>query len=226
MDPILSLVPISASLEQYFSSDGAEWRAMHMTVRPARRESVRIANGGEVADAEWRLSVHPGDQRTTERHDAHIGLASYHEAIDDDEASMGESIDLWVNAPTQTFQSTLETLRAGRLPAVIQLAVRGLEYGWEPDGSGKVWDVVANKHLPITNIQIHTPLVAPAVAESEAGLNEWGEVDATQVPPSQADINRLEAALLAQQRTLKESGTVLHWILGVLVVLVAFLLFR
>lgn len=226
MDPILSLVPVSASLEQYFSADGAERLSICMTVRPARRDSVRIASGGELADAEWRLSIHPGNQRTTEPYDAHIGIASYHEAIEDDEVSMGESVDLWVNAPGQTFQSTLKTLRSGRLPAVIQLAVRGLEYGWEPDGSGKVWDVVAKKHLPITNLQIHTPLVAPAVAESEARLNEWGEVDATQIPPSQADIKRLEAALLGQQRTLKESGTALHWILGVLVVLVAFLLFR
>jgi hypothetical protein len=86
-----------------------------------------------------------------------IGFLKYwpeSQSVDD---SRPETCHVSVALTQDVFGTLLSALQNGRLPKAIHIEAKGLEWGWEPDGSGVVWNVEASDALPIIEISFNVP---------------------------------------------------------------------
>jgi hypothetical protein len=75
-----------------------------------------------------------------------------------------------------------------------------VNYGWEPDGSGKVWDVEARPHVPVSRVEIVANLVPPPDMKEESADNFW--VDANRDSPEVAAAKATTQAIQVVQSRL------------------------
>lgn len=101
---------------------------------------------------------------------------------------------------SEAFDRVLAFVQAGRVPNSLTIEVQNLDYDWRPDGSGKVWDNLANPILPVTNISLEVPVSGP-IKEGE--------------PDDMSELMKL----------VRQSITLQKWMLGALIVATAALAF-
>lgn len=80
-----------------------------------------------------------------------IDLLSYIEPISSSDGFLdsGASYQATCQLPSEQIDELIAAARIGRLPASFDISVEGpgIEYGWEPDGSGMEWDNKNHNHL-------------------------------------------------------------------------------
>lgn len=81
----------------------------------------------------------PEEERT-------IGVLFYSKESSGDYYFSAEQCSIEAEINREIFNVLLSAVQAGRLPDWVNVTVRGLKYGSEPDGRGKIWDVNALGH--------------------------------------------------------------------------------
>ncbi|WP_168074249.1 hypothetical protein [Caulobacter sp. SSI4214] len=185
--PSIKLNVLSAKLTSTFgvgygvAGDG-KW-ALVFSVKPAFPDQLELGTGEEIGklgpsgEFDMRLTfrntepelVEWATERTkgvkdTFRSDEDIvcGTMSYHAewSSKDGLESTPASIVFDLYTPSEVMASLVRFAESGRFVKQISIEVRGLEYGWAPDGSVKKWaDNTDQKMLPVVNVSYELPLL-------------------------------------------------------------------
>lgn len=222
MRVILDFAPVrcGADLNQY--PDGSVPPTISMDLRIEPDEDIRTPDERSLREIEWSISLSRG--RTTNEHvkrqDA-IGLCNYHEAMSGIDYDIAEGCPMWAHLDEGTFDSLFHYLLSGRLPDGIRVHASGMRYGWEPDGTGKVWDVNKTPSAAIHQLEICLPFQAPTTPPSD-------DDDAVEIYPApSAEFQRLEILISDSiAKPLKSVGILMGWAVLILGVICAVLLFR
>lgn len=135
---------------------------MHLTFRATKPELV-----------EWATERTKGvDDTFKSDEDIVCGTASYHaewssrDGLDHTPASI--LFDIYT--PPDVMASLVRFAENGRFVKQVTVEVRGMDYGYAPDGSEKRWpDNADNKMLPIVNVSYDLPLLERPEDEPEPG---------------------------------------------------------
>lgn len=219
---ILDVVPISCWMEIARSRDPATSLPSSLNMRLRLPDEVRKPDDSELTNVIWTMTLYengPGNE-FTKLHNA-VGMINYFEerrSKHDDIDDSPEGCDAWANVDAETFALLREMALAGRLPSSFRLHVSGMNYGWEPDGSGKVWDVKAHKNASINKLEIVASLVKLPVTEQDEG----GESVFAPPTPESAEL----AAMRGVAKAVEQVNARLGWVVGLLALTVAVVIFR
>jgi len=191
---------------------------LSMTVRLSPNDHVRTSDERLLDDMEWSLSVYR--ESTSNAHvRAHeaIGILEYHPETDGVDFHAAEGCFAWGHLDGANFDLLKELAVSGHLPTKIRVHSKGtgLRYGWEPDGSSKVWDLSADHHAYVTQLEFEIPVIA-ADESDELTEPEASQTTALSSPPRPVAL----AADLAQ------INSRLGWILVALMILLGVVLLR
>jgi hypothetical protein len=146
------------------------------TVKLPRRERLELGTGEKASELQMHLTFRDTDAKlvewATERtkdvedtfksdDDAVCGTVTYHEAWEDRHGLDGgpASIIFYVFTPEDVMASLIRFAESGRFLKRVTVDVRGMEYGYAPDGSEKKWlNNADNKMLPIVAVSYELPL--------------------------------------------------------------------
>jgi hypothetical protein len=221
---ILDVAPISCSMTMTRSRDQESSRPNSLSMRLRLvDEEVRTPDEKELTNALWTMTFYENGSGNefTELHNA-IGLINYYEewhSEHDDISDSPEACHARANLDSQTFALLQEMALAGKLPVVFRLHASRIAYGWEPDGSGKVWDVKAHKNAVISKIEIISNFVKPP--ESERGEKE---IDSFWVEPPKESPELV--AMRGMAKSIERINTNLMWVVGFLALTAAVVIFR
>jgi len=151
-----------------------------------------------------------------------IGVLSHFKERSDEDGSRPEGCHIQAVLKPEAFATLVGALQAGRVLDRVTARVQGLEYGWEPDGSGMVWDIAKAPKAPVVELSFGIPLTPP---EPTPSSDAEDEVDETNFPASGADIRRLQEVVARKIDLLTSS----MWKVAISIgtgVLVAWLLLR
>lgn len=179
------------------------------------RTSVRDKANNEIGRAPWEVQVIPEDRIAKHAKDlGAIGICSYHERVDHPEYGSPAAFSAHVGLPRETITDLLSAWNAGKTISSITLEIDDLDYGWEPDGSGKVWDTEV-KHKTVRNARV---LIKDA---QTTGDDDEDEVIETPVPdtPTRRDLQQLGDQLKSIEKAA-------HYILAAVVFAAFVLAFR
>lgn len=201
------------SLEEKIAN--AKTRSISMRLTLERHEDVRLPDKRSLKDVQWSIYAIPDYSDPAAAPRECVGVLSYHEAKSGSDYSFEEECHIKAVLSGSTFDTLFQSLQVGRVPDYVRINARDLKYGWEPDGSGKEWDISQNPQVLVTEATFGIPISLEA---SEADLDDDSHVTATeQLPPTKADIRAL-SELIAKQSTLMQSlKTIVFWF-GVAVV--------
>lgn len=223
---ILDVEPISCSLRMTRTRDAAEQLpdSLSMRLQLARRIELRTPDNRSLNAAEWAITFYENGSgnKYTELHKA-IGLINYHEEEHYEQYDIDDSPEAcyaWANLDSPTFALLRDMALAGKLPAAFRLEAWGIDYGWEPDGSSRVWDVKTHKNAVISKVEV----ISNLVKLPEARENDEKEVDSFWIESKPESQELL--ATRAMTKAIAEVNTRLGWMLGFLAVAVATLIFR
>jgi hypothetical protein len=192
--------------------------ALSYAVRLADGESIEITTGEKFDDLKGQFVVSLDTEEAPPVREDATGLIAYHEAHGGDDYSFPASYTIQIWVPRATFDELLSAARFGRMPSKMTIETKGMDYDWQPDGSGKKWDNKKSRYLKIDSFGFELPLYHPAVGNFPRPLSEEGmPTTRTQFDELSLRIDRLAEAT---QGGLKR----LLW--SVIIVAVVFLLFR
>lgn len=235
---MVSFEPTGANLgvaDKYQDQLVLSYRVQLARIYPHRasRESITLSTEEKFEDLDSRISVLAEtnelknvDDRLHDRHlledgEKGIGFIQYVPAFSDDlglycRASCG----VRVFVPKVTFDELLASARLGRLPSHISVEVEGMQYDWQPDGSGKKWDNKAFPELAVTSISFGTvPLVAQAMS-SDFDQDLYNQI----LPPTRSQFNELAEKLGSLAIAIKTGLRSLLWAVLVIGTLILFFL--
>jgi hypothetical protein len=179
---------------KYAASRAQKDKAISATLFVTRRETS--ASGAELPSA---MIYHPGHEGTL-GHEGSASLISLIWRLPDDHLAAFHSLILagktprgaTVNFPFDPFD------KSGG-------AAGGLEFGWEPDGSGQKWDNEKQRSVPIKNVSFDfdLPVIPPDApwdeAEDRALFSDAARVNAILI----RKLSSIESLLAHQSWTLK-----------------------
>ncbi len=179
--PSITLDIRSAKLVSKFGSDygvshDGRW-AITFAVKLWWRERLELGTGEKPDELDMHLTFRAVDSGlvgwATERtknvedtfksdSDKLCGTVSYHKAREDPDGLRGRpaSILFDIYTPPDAMASMVRFAENGRFVKSVTVELRGMEYGYAPDGSEKRWpDNADNKMLPIVNVSYELPLL-------------------------------------------------------------------
>lgn len=157
-------------------------------------DEVRTPDGRKLNNADWGLELYRGGRgnELTEQNNA-IGLLNYYPSMDDDGVPTPELCAAWVGMDEATFDDFRALAASGKLRG-FRFFLKGIDYGWEPDGSAKEWDIEKYPNAYITAIEIISELHNNGKADDEE-LNLTSNPTANAPEPENKSINEIAAAL-------------------------------
>lgn len=218
---ILDVVPISCSMEIARSRDPETSLPNTLSMRLRLLDEVRTPDESDLTNVVWTISLYErgSGNKFTELHNA-VGMINHypefrskHDDIDDSP----EACHAWANLDAETFALLREMALAARLPSSFRLHVNGMNYGWEPDGSAKVWDVKAHKNAAINKLEIVADLV-----KQPAGEQIENENFADGPTPETPELK----ALLAATKSIQQANARLGWVLALVALIAAVVIVR
>jgi len=161
-----------------------------------------------------RLTIEP----TSEDSDYRRNSMRYMDEVRGEFESFPTTIFFGVYVAPATFRELVDNIKSGLLPETITIGFerdplyaignpqekRLLEYGWEPDGSGKIWHNKEreNRAIPIENIKFDYAVVKPRYDEKTNQLLPM----MPDLPPS-----RINEQIASIQVMLAEMSKHLRW---------------
>lgn len=221
---ILDVVPISCSMTMTRSRDDKSPLPDTLSMRLRLvDDEVRTSDERELTNVLWTMTFYEGGSgnKFTELHNA-IGMINYYQewqSKHDDIDGSAEACHAWANLDPPTFAILRDMAQAGRLPSGLRLHAYGINYGWEPDGSLKVWDVKAHKNAPISQIEINANFVKLPDSVSDADESDAFRVDRPQDAPEIAAMRGLAKAV-------DHVNARLGWVIGLLALALVVVIFR
>jgi len=165
-------------------------------------EDVRLPDGRSLRHASWSLAVHESSQGHLESNEQAIGQLKYWS--EHDRSGAPEECTVSAVLLPSAFDSLLSSIQSGRMVNHVDLYTRGLEFGNDPDGSEKVWDVKRQSLLSVTQLSFRTPLTALGTAD-----DSQGDAAAAMLPASRADIQLLVHEMVLLKRSLMRAAVAL-----------------
>lgn len=223
---ILDVEPISCSMTITRARDQESSlpNSLVMHLRIADGDEVRLPGGRNLNEAEWWMTFYEegSGNKFTDLHNA-IGMINYYEEWHSDHYDVDdtpEACHAWANLDAKTFSLLSEIALVGKLPSGLRLHCRGMNYGWEPDGSAKVWDVEAHKNAIIDKIEISASFVkTPVPARPAAGADVFSVAPPTPETPELV-------AIRAATKAIEQGNARLGWMVALLAVTLAVVFFR
>lgn len=199
---IITLVPRSAQLhfEEAIDSSLARTLSMHLDLDP--EENVEMPDGRSLKMLSWTMTLIEGSTYNEfATKEGAIGFVFHlKESADVIDDFSPELFHVGSVLKPEKFSTLLEILQNGRLPDQIHITVRGLNYGWCPDGSLKIWDIETNPEVFLINMQFNIPLIT---TDEKFLVSRDETLNDSRFPATTADIRVME-------RKLTESLTELH----------------
>jgi len=218
--PMLVFLPTSCAIELNEHPGNVGAPSIGMRLKLSNRETVRTPNEKSLNDIEWSISVHRGPvSNDYVRAQGAIGALNYYRASEGIDHSIPEGCCIWAHVQPESFDILSTLALSRRLPSSIRVHAGGLSYGWEPDGSAKVWDVEASKNALVKQLDISIGV--------HEGVEPDNIVDQERRPPNASDLRSLEQnALTAFANQMRQLGIRLGWMLAAIVAILAFEAFR
>lgn len=208
-------IEISKFIAEIGTVDGSKGTAVGLTGQVNWRTSIRDKANHDIGSAPWEVQVVPEAQISEiSKESGAIGVCSYHERIDHPEHGSPAVFSAHVGLPPTDISDLLCAWSAGKAISSITLEIDDLEYGWEPDGSGKVWDTEI-KHRTVRNARI---LIKDATPQADENEEDLIAVPAPDVP-TKRDLRELGAQLKSIEKAT-------HYILAAVVFAAFVLAFR
>ncbi|MFT3754985.1 MAG: hypothetical protein QM769_03420 [Pseudoxanthomonas sp.] len=221
----IDVEPVSCSMMLTRSLDPKEKLpdSLSIQLRLDRGVELRTPDNRSLNSAKWGITFYENGSSSelTRLHNA-VGQINYREEFKSEHYDIDdfpETCHAWANLDTPTFALLREMALAGKLPQAFRLEALGIEYGWEPDGSGKVWDVKAHKNVVISKIEFISDLVKPPEADQSEE-----EADAFWSEPKPESPEQL--ATRAMTKAIEKIDARLGWVVGLLALGVVILIFR
>lgn len=145
----ITLIPLQVTLSFAHSLSAVTARIISVDAVLESGTDVRLPTERMLKDANWTATFTEAaiyNDHATELEA--IGFFKYWPERQSEDDSRPETCHVSVALTLDVFGTLLSALQNGRLPKAIHIKVKGLEWGWEPDGSGVVWDVEASDALP------------------------------------------------------------------------------
>ena len=156
---LITFVPLGARLNIGHNDDGMQ-RSIAMEVELENGESVqlprdrsRIYRGPYTSSRRWSTT-------RRQRREGAMGFRTHFDERRVFDRFSSENLSPQRLARTATILGIACRPSGGHLPNRISVRARGLSYGWQPDGSEKVWDTAARPHLPVIEIDFSIPMIA------------------------------------------------------------------
>jgi hypothetical protein len=169
-------------------------RRVHLGLQLEPDEDVQLPDGRSLRHANWSLAVHESTQGHLESNELAIGQFKYWSAHD----GSNEPEECTVSAILlpNAFDALISAMQSGRMPNHVDICVRGLKFGLDPNGSAKVWDAKSQSLLPVMQLSFRMPLTITGVAD-----DSLGDADAAIFPASRTDIRSLEQQVVLLRRS-------------------------
>jgi hypothetical protein len=189
-------------------------------------EDVRTPDKRSLRDAEWTLSLLEAESyNESAAAEGAIGYLAHfeeHSSVDD---YSPEACHISVAVKRALFEPLLAALQMGRVPDWASIRVKGMTYGWEPDGSGKEWDVREAKHVPVLELSLRLPVAAAPTLPTTSSGDE--PIEPIALPVTGADLKQTQAALIsAVQERLGQTQRSMKTLIALVFVLLLVLLFK
>lgn len=222
MPVFLDFVPISCSIQLNQYPDNSVAPSISMGLRLSGCDNVTTPEERSLNNIEWSISVYQGPV-SNEHVQAlgAIGMLNYYPATEDVDYSIEEGCSAWAHLEQEPFSLLSRFVMSGRLPNSVRIHARGggFRYGWEPDGSRKVWDVKTNKNASVEQLEISLGIVGQS--ENEEPVTEAHR------PVAADDLHTLERSLSATfSGNIERINSRLGWILLIAVLIAAIAFFR
>jgi len=160
---------------------------------------------------EWATERTKGVEDASRNDDDTVcGVVSYHAEQTSRDGLDGTPAAILFNlyTPPDVMASLVRFAENGRFVKRVTVELRGMEYGWEPDGRTKKWpDNSEQKMLPIANVRYELPLLD--VPDSDTASGET-------TPPGGPDLATL----------LREAVKLQKWALYALAIIAGALVFK
>jgi hypothetical protein len=164
-------------------------------------EDVRLLDNCTLKDVHWSMYLREAIEPSKEVEA--LGTLSHFDAMSDDYDSEPENCHVDAALKPDNFALLLSAMQTGRVPNSVNITVRGLEYGPDPKGRIKVWDVTAMRCAPVIKLSFGIPLTVHGLEES-SDAEELETAD--NLPASKADIRSLQQELSQQFALLGRSA--------------------
>lgn len=129
------------------------WRlAYRATLAQSWRQRVELASGDDFKQLDGWIGFQDAD--ATEPYlDHKKGTLYFSKGSDTQFYERGPSHTSTIRLPTADLERLLTTIASGVALKSVSIEV-SVDYGWEPDGSGKKWDNVARPAVEIEGFQL------------------------------------------------------------------------
>jgi hypothetical protein len=182
--------------------------------RLARGTTIRTKGDRDLSSAPWSFLIVPmGSISAAAKESGGVGLCSFLDDFDDPDYGYEASFDGHIGMDAAEQQALISAWLAGKRFSRMTVAVEGLEYGWEPDGSSKVWDE-KSPHRTVAGSSFEILDPAPAKPDQDEPVTHAADPALT---PRDLD------PLFKQ---LKELSSTALFILGAVVVGLGIVIFR
>lgn len=222
MPVVLDFVPTSCSIQLNQYPDNSVAPSISMELRLSGCDNVTTPEERSLNNIEWSISIYQGpvSNEYVQALGA-IGMLNYYPATENVDYSIEEGCSAWAHLERESFSMLSKFVMSGRLPSSVRIHARGggLRYGWEPDGSRKVWDVKAGKNASVKQLEISLGIVGQS--ENEEPVTEVHR------PVVADDLHTLERSLSTVfSANLERINSRLGWILLIAVLIAAIAFFR
>jgi hypothetical protein len=184
-------------------------------VVPEKARRVRLTTGEDVSELEGSLLLRRAAVENTNKP---VGFLDYVPTFESRDGLdlMPASYQVIVDLPARQFDELVGAARQGRMPSSISVLVvgKGVQYGWEPDGSGLDWDNKEHDHVPVGEIRFSFPL---ALRNEPSEYDSDHELIADVEPASRAQIERLVQGVDALRKDAKTIAGVIGFVAVLLV---------
>lgn len=153
---VLRFVPTSCKIVLNEHSNDDIPPAIVMEIQLGRRDNLRSSDGKNMGKVKWTMDIYRGGlSRERLKVKGAIGMVDYIKEYESTDFYIEESCCAWAHIPESSFAILLDFVMSGRLPNTIAIHAFGsIRHGWEPDGSGKDWDLESEKATPISKVEI------------------------------------------------------------------------
>ena len=215
---ILDFQPIEATIRVNQYADESLQPSIFMPLKLRSQTIVRTPEERELNAITWSLTIHRGKTANEDLVTSQaIGRMNYFSSREHEFVDIPESSHLWAHLEDRSFDLLTQSVLAGHVPTNVRVDVKGLKWGWEPDGSAVVWDIAKGPNATIT----HLEMALATISGQDDADKEQASLQGRR-PVTAEDLQRFRDDLVSTMavgaKTLASRG---GWIIVVVAALVA-----
>ena len=207
---IIDFEAISADLSVSVGEFERKHPILSFRVQLVQGESIKLSSDEKFEALDGRVTVFPDVGESQENQNT-FGTLHYFAARDDDFHPFPPSFIVQTTIPASQFDELLSAAKFGRIPSEISADIEGMEYDWQPDGSGKKWDNKASPRLPVNSVRFNVPLL-PYTEDDGSGRRPSEKV----MPATVLQVNQLMQRLDSHSSEITKTLKHVFWAVVIL----------